>query len=152
MRELRLPLSNDSIDLKNSYDPFQVVGYRPKYESYRYKINSVSGDFLQDYSSETLFRSVFTRDVFNHVNPDELMAGLLLTTSDYLDRINFDKYFQVMNYPSDNPTPRSYDHFVCRFAIQNNAVRPITGATMPEELTHVLNAGKHDVAFGGVRL
>lgn len=152
LRELRLPLSNDSSDVKTSYDPFQVVGYRPKYESYRYKINSVSGDFLQDYSADTLFRSVFTRDVFNHVNPDELMAGLLLTTSDYLDRINFDKYFQVMNYPSDNATPRSYDHFVCRFAIQNNAVRPITGATMPEELTHVLNAGKHDVAFGGVRL
>lgn len=152
LRELRIPILNDRADVKNNYDPFQVVGYRPKYESYRYKLNSVSGDFLQDYSAETLFRSVFTRDLFNHVNPDEIMAGLSLTTADYFDRIDFDKYFQVMHGPTDGNIPRSFDHFICRFAINNNALRPITSATMPEELTHVLNAGKHDVALGGVRL
>lgn len=150
LSEVRFPHAFDADVEIEQYDPFQVVGYRPKYESYRYKLNQLSGDFLEYYSENTLFKSVFTRPIFNAaLGPADIQAGLALTTPDFYDRMDFDKYFSIV---FDDSTGEPYDHFVCRFAIQNNAIRPITSATLPEELTHVLNAGKHDVAFGGVRL
>lgn len=140
--EIHIPYNDSDDPYVPSYDPYQVVGYRPKYESYRFAQNKVTGDFLTPFSRGTLFYSCFTRDFHNFGDYSAIQAGVALTTSSVDDKDEFDKYFAN----SEN------DHFVCRFMISNNANRPIDGNTMPEELTHVLNAGRHDVSFGGVRL
>lgn len=140
--EVHIPYVDPDDTYIAEYDPYQVVGYRPKYESYRFAQNKVTGDFLAPFSRNSLFYSCFTRDFHDLGDYTAIQAGLNLTTSSETDKIFFDKYFAN----SEN------DHFVCRFMIGNNANRPIDGNTMPEELTHVLNSGRHDVSFGGVRL
>lgn len=140
--EVHIPYVDLDDPYISEYDPFQVVGYRPKYESYRFAQNKVTGDFLAPFSRGSLFFSCFTRDFHDLGDYTAIQAGLNLTSASESDKVFFDKYF----------ANQENDHFVCRFMINNNANRPIDGNTMPEELTHVLDAGRHDVSFGGVRL
>lgn len=146
LSEVAVPTFHD-IDQNStweSYDPFQVVGYQPKYENYRHSYNRVSGQMSEYSLRESLPQMAMIRHIPSLYDPDEVVAGLNLTTSSEADRTDFDNHFSVTN--------DKYDHFVCKFDITNNATRPITGSDMPTELTHIINSGVLDVSNGGVKL
>lgn len=126
------------------FDPFALVGYQPPYEDYRISRDMISGDFVEQNSKNTLYFSAFQRDLTKMFNPDDVHAGLNLTTSDNRYRSFFDSYFIV--------TRPDFDHFKVKFDIVNNAVRPITSAEIPTELSNLANSDTIEISKGGVRL
>lgn len=128
----------------SNYDPYQVVGYQPKYEDYRYIQDHVSGDFLLPESSEAMRQLVFTRSLPENYDPSDVHAGLELTTSSYIDRVQFDKHFQI-------PNPM-LDHFVLSSYVVINASRPIPVNQLPTELSDLANSNLEEISNGGVRL
>lgn len=149
---LMAEVCNPSVSWKNQdleiwssdYDPFQVVGYQPKYEEYRFASDRISGDFLDNDSCVALRNMAFVRSYQDTHDPSELVAGLNLTTSTFADRTLFDRHFQVSN--------SSLDHFVCSFYFVNDAMRPVTNTQLPTELSDLSNSELLDVSNGGVRV
>lgn len=126
------------------YDPYAVVGYAPKYEDYRYQGDKLSGDFMSLLGTQSMPQLVYRRDFSQMIDPDELVAGLNLTTATFADREVFDKHFVITN--SD------YDHFIMNNYITVDAIRPMTSHEMPTELSELANSKLLDVSNGGVRI
>lgn len=126
------------------FDPWQVVGYVPRYESYRVKFDKISGDFVDYNQRNTMPNMVFDFSYSSNWAPDDVQAGTVLTTSVHSDRELFDNHFTVTN--SD------YDHFVINSYFINNAVRPISSAQLPTELSDLANSSTFDISNGGIRL
>lgn len=146
LSEVAFPSYTDAVNngTWKNFDPFQVVGYQPKFEHLRHGYNRISGQFMEHQLRESLPQMVLTRSLPELYDPSEVQASLNLTTSDAEDAKAFDNHFCI--------TDETYDHFICKFDITNNAVRPITGSSMPTELTHIINSGMMDVSNGGVKL
>lgn len=128
----------------SSANPFNVVGYQPKYEEYRFTPNRISGDFQEPESFKALRNLVFTMNYSELMLPSDVTAGLDLTTSNFSHRSLFDKHFSVS---SDK-----LDHFIVSMYIVNDASLPISGNELPTELSDLANSESLDVSNGGVRL
>lgn len=130
---------------RDQYDPYQVVGYQPRYESYRFKMDNVSGDFTEYVnrnSMPNLYFSLRYPDIISA--PSSLVAGLGITTSNHTTRELFDNHFTI--------TDSHYDHFVLNAYVANDAYRPISMAQLPTELIDLNNQVPNDVSSQGVRL
>ena len=86
-----------------NYNPYNVVGYQPKYEDYRYCADRLSGDFLDSDSAIALRNLVFTVAYPEVLSVPQVQAGLRLTTSNFGYRALFDRHFQISS--------PSLDHF-----------------------------------------
>lgn len=146
LSEVCMPTSADNNPDNDwsSFDPFQVVGYQPKYEDYRIEQDRISGDFNEATSAKALRNMVFTRSFQQMYDPEDITAGLRLTTATFADRAQFDNHFQV----SDS----GLDHFVLSLYVDNVATRPVSANELPTELSDMANSSLLDVANGGVRL
>lgn len=137
-------LWNPDADWQGSFDPFQVVGYQPKYEDYRFVQDRLSGDFLEKDSAIAMRNLVFSLNYTEMLRPQQMRAGLDLTTSNFAYRSMFDRHFQIS---SD-----SVDHFVCSIYVVNDCTRPVSNVQLPTELSDLANSKTLDVANGGVRI
>lgn len=131
-------------DWEDVYDPYQVVGYQPMYEDYRYVQDRISGDFLDNDSGVALRNMVFMRSLPDSLDPDDVTASQFLTTSSFADRASFDRHFQIAD--------SSLDHFILHMYIVNDAVRPVTNNQLPTELSDMANSYMEEISNGGVRL
>lgn len=126
------------------YNPYNVVGYEPKYEDYRRVPDRISGDF-QEFQSATAMRQLaFTMSYPQIFDASEVQAGINLTTSSFAYREMFDKHFAIPD--------SSLDHFICYFSIVNDAQLPLPGNQLPTELSDLANSDSLDISNGGVRL
>lgn len=135
------PYGDDWIDQGN---PFNVVGYQPKYEDYRYCADRLSGDFLEKQSALALRNMVFSLQFSEVYHPDDVIAGLNLTTSNFAFRSLFDKHFQI--------SADSVDHFVLSMYNVIDCSLPVTSNQLPTELSDLANSEMLSVANGGVRI
>lgn len=126
------------------YDPFAVAGYQPKYEDYRYQQDRLSGDFNEPSAQNALRNMVYVRNFQDQQNTGSVPSGLDLTTPLFADRAQFDNHFQV----SDS----TLDHFILNLFINVDAVRPVSKAELPTELSDFANSKNADVSNGGIRL
>lgn len=125
-------------------NPYNVVGYQPKYEDYRYCADRLSGDFLEVQSALALRNMVFSLQFSEVFHPDDVQAGLPLTTSNFGFRSLFDKHFQIS---SDK-----VDHFVLSMYNVVDCSLPVTSNQLPTELSDLANSEMLSVANGGVRI
>lgn len=125
-------------------NPYNVVGYQPKYEDYRYCADRLSGDFLEVQSALSLRNMVFSLQFSEVYHPDDVQAGLPLTTSNFGFRSLFDKHFQIS---SD-----TVDHFVLSMYNVIDCSLPVTSNQLPTELSDLANSEMLSVANGGVRI
>ncbi len=129
--------STDNVD----YDA--VVGYQPYAEDYRFIFDKISGDFNEK-SSRTVMRNLaFVRDLTETHTPKAVVAGLNLTTPTMDDVSSFDNHFQV--------TDTDYDHFILNNYFAIDAVRPVSSAELPTELSDMANRTLVDVPKNGIR-
>lgn len=126
------------------YDPYRVAGYQPKYEDYRFLQDRLSGDFNEDFASVALRNMVYVRNFQDGYSSGQLPEGVQLTTPQSVDRAAFDNHFQV--------TDSKLDHFVLNLYFNIDAVRPISKAELPTELSDMANSLQTDVSNGGIRL
>lgn len=128
----------------NNFNPYNVVGYEPKYEDYRRVADRISGDF-QEFQSATAMRYLaFTLSFPEIYTVSEVKAGQKLTTSSFAFRAMFDKHFQIAD--------PGLDHFVVYCSIVNDAVMPLSGNQLPTELSDMANSNLNEISYGGVRL
>lgn len=137
-------LWNAEADWQGSFDPFQVVGYQPKYEDYRFVQDRLSGDFLEKDSAIAMRNLVFSLNYTEMLRPQQMRAGLDLTTSNFAYRSMFDRHFQI--------STDAVDHFVCSIYVVNDCTRPVSNVQLPTELSDLANSKPLDVANGGVRI
>lgn len=128
----------------SDFNPYNVVGYRPKYEDYRYVANRISGDFQEKDSARALRNLAFTLSYPEVLDVREVQAGLQLTTSNFAYRALFDKHFQIAD--------ESVDHFIVYLSVVNDASLPLSGNQLPTELSDLANSESLLISNGGVRL
>lgn len=149
LSEIATPSPFDISQVENStwptaFNPYNVVGYEPKYEDYRRVPNRISGDFQESESALAMRYLAFTLSYPEIFEPSDVKAGLNLTTSSFAYRALFDKHFQISD--------PSLDHFICYFSIVNDATLPVTGNQLPTELSDLANSETLNVSNGGVRI
>lgn len=127
----------------NDADMFQLVGYHPYAEDFRYILDKCSGDFVEPESRTILRNMMFVRDL-TEMKPSDIVAGLNLTTPTHSDRVSFDNHFQVTN--------AGLDHFVMNNYFVIDALRPVSSNTLPTELSDLANRQSLQVSYGGVAL
>lgn len=145
--EIANPLGYPNAGSQNgwdSYDLDKVVGFHPRYEDYRYIMDRLSGDFNEEQSLEYLRNMAFVRSLPSVLTPNNVVAGLNLTTPTENDRSYFDNHFLV--------TDSSMDHFVLNNWIVCDAERPISSAILPDELSNLANKDLVEISRGGIRL
>lgn len=129
--------STDNVD----YDA--VVGYQPYGEDYRFIFDKISGDFNEKDSRKIMRNLAFVRDLTETHTPKAVAAGLNLTTPTIDDVSSFDNHFQMSN--------TDYDHFVLNNYFAIDAVRPVSSAELPTELSDMANRTLVDVPKNGIR-
>lgn len=129
--------STDNVD----YDA--VVGYQPYAEDYRFIFDKISGDFNEKSSRNIMRNLAFVRDLTETHTPKAVVAGLNLTTPTTDDVSSFDNHFQI--------TDTNYDHFVLNNYFAIDAVRPVSSAELPTELSDMANRTLVDVSKNGIR-
>lgn len=137
-------LWNAEANWQGTFDPYQVVGYQPKYEDYRFVQDRLSGDFLEKDSAIAMRNLVFSLNYTEMLRPQQMRAGLDLTTSNFAYRSMFDRHFQI--------STDTVDHFVCSIYVVNDCTRPVSNVQLPTELSDLANSKALDVANGGVRI
>lgn len=125
-------------------DVGSVVGYQPYGEGYRYELDRLSGDFLEQKSSTYLRNMALIRNIPAVLNPSQVQAGITLTTPTDADVALFDNNFQVTN--------QLLDHFIVNNNIIIDALRPVSSSGLPTELSDLANADLKEVSKLGVRL
>lgn len=128
----------------NNFNPYNVVGYEPKYEDYRRVADRISGDFQEFESAAAMRYLAFTLSLPEIYTVSEVKAGQKLTTSSFAFRAMFDKHFQIAD--------SGLDHFVVYCSIVNDAVMPLSGNQLPTELSDMANSNLNEISYGGVRL
>jgi len=146
LRDVAQPLDAvNHTDAWSNVNPGRVVGYQPNYENYRFSYDIVSGDFLEPASYNYLRNMMWARNIPEFVSdPNNLQAGLLLSTANEVTSSLFDNNFQV--------TSSNKDHFILNNFIVIDALRPISSSQLPTELSDLANSDLREVSKGGVRL
>lgn len=128
---------------KDNVDYDAVVGYQPYGEDYRFIFDKISGDFNEPSSRNIMRNLAFVRDLTETHTPAAVVAGLNLTTPSVNDVSSFDNHFQISS--SD------YDHFVLNNYFAIDAVRPVSSAELPTELSDLANKTLISVDKNGIR-
>lgn len=141
------------------WNPFAAVGYRGRYESYKYNQDIISGCFADPRYKQTMKNMYFKRDLLaeNDLNPTtSALANSIpsLINYDTLSSISPSKlkpyndkfmYNYGTNIGGDDV---SCDYFICNFKVGLSMVRPISGISMPT--IEVVSSAP--VNIGGTRL
>lgn len=156
LRDINLPykMGDDSASAYGDYSPYKVIGYRGKYEDYRYNKDIVGGCFVDPNTRTSMAAWLLRRDLnvestqcdqaFEEVsNVGEAMAQIThdsLPSWKGVNKAMFDYPFTVNSL--------DLDHFVCDFRVGLTMTRPITSLCAPR----IETASKTAVEFNGNRL
>lgn len=143
----------------SGWNPFAALGYRGRYESYKYNTDIISGCFADPRYKNNMANMYYSRDLLAEAGIDPKTPTLAhgipnAINHDTLSRVTFsslkpyyDKF--MFNYlRSESTEDSSCDYFICNFKIGLNMVRPISGISMPV----IETASSAPVNIGGTRL
>lgn len=159
MQEVVQPYANmtDTGTAYGNYTPYTVLGYRGKYESYKYNRDQVCGAFTDPRTRNSMKNWVLRRDLLteNHIVDTDFTEQR--TVSNIPTSVTFDRLPQFgerarYHYDSVFTVPGTHDNLLDHFVIQLNVglkmVRPISGVTTPR----IDAVSKSAVSVGGTRL
>lgn len=147
-----------NIDYSSSgWNPFKAVGYRGRYESYKYNQDIISGCFADPRYKNTMKNMYFKRDLLaeNDINVTGASSANeipSLINYDTLSEVSVDKLYPyndkfMYNY-NNGDDDHSCDYFICNFKVGLSMVRPISGISMPT--IEVVSSAP--INIGGTRL
>lgn len=154
MHEVTLPYAG--LTDFGTFDPFNALGYRGKYESYKYNRDVVSGCFIDPRTRVSMYNWWMPRDLRREAGctdgdgswitgktGTDLQNGVTHNTISYITsstRQAYDDKFTV--------TSNGLDHFICQCKVNLEMVRPLPSVALPKIET--LPAAPHEI--GGTRL
>ena len=143
----------------SGWNPFAAVGYRGRYESYKYNQDIISGCFADPRYKNTMKNMYFKRDLLAENNLNPTTSNIANSVPEF---INYDTLsslspsklkpyndkFMYTYGSNDGSDDLSCDYFICNFKIGLNMVRPISGVSMPA--VEVVSSAP--INIGGTRL
>lgn len=141
------------------WNPFAALGYRGRYESYKYNTDIISGCFADPRYKASMSNMYYSRDLLAEANIDPKTTVLAngipnAINHDTLSRVTFSSlkpYYDKFMYNylrNESSSDTSCDYFICNFKIGLNMVRPISGVSMPV----IETASSAPINIGGTRL